>query len=213
MFRNIMIVALAAILCFAFAGAGIAQTDSGKERARQDRPEKKVEVNVTVDKKGAEKDTDQTRDTRDRDTDRAKARRIQEIGAVRSSNVVGSEVRNNRGEDLGTINELVIAGKGDVVYVILSHGGFLGIGDSLLPIPWKALRFDPENEVAVIGMDKKILEKAPNFAENEWPDLNEPGWQEKLEGYYQDVMGEVKGEEPRETRGQRERERKARERR
>lgn len=116
---------------------------------------------------------------------------MHKMGAIRSSKIVGLEVKNMNNEEIGSIEDLVIAGGGNVGYIILSHGGFLGIGDKLLPIPWDSVKYDPQNEVAVVAIDKKILEKAPSFASNEWPDLSETGWRTKLEGYYEDAKAEM----------------------
>lgn len=115
------------------------------------------------------------------------AKATDEMRALRSSTIVGLDVENRKGESLGSIDELVIAGEGKVVYVILAHGGFLGIGDKLLPIPWDTLKYDPEDKVAVIEIAKKSLEQAPSFGSDEWPNLDEPGWRDKLEGYYRDA--------------------------
>jgi sporulation protein YlmC with PRC-barrel domain len=125
------------------------------------------------------------------------AKSLKKLGAVRSSKVVGLKVKNEKGEDLGTIDELVITGNGKVVYVILAHGGFLGIGDNLIPIPWDTVKYDPEKEIAIVGIDKEILEKSPVFASKEWPDLSESGWRDKLQSYYKKVGNAVKGKDER----------------
>jgi len=52
--------------------------------------------------------------------------------------IVGSKVVNTAGEPLGNIRELMIDREdGQIVYVVLSFGGFLGLGDKLFAIPGK----------------------------------------------------------------------------
>ena len=65
-------------------------------------------------------------------------------GWQRSSQITGMTVTNPQGEKLGKIDDLLIDHSGAVKYAILSHGGLLGIGDKLIPIPWKALKLGKE---------------------------------------------------------------------
>ena len=61
------------------------------------------------------------------------------LGIVLSgSSLKGDKVVNYKGEDLGTIEEIMIdLDRGRVAYAVLSFGGFLGLGDKLLPSPGK----------------------------------------------------------------------------
>lgn len=54
--------------------------------------------------------------------------------------LMGDDVVNPRGEDLGKIEELIIdfGEGGRVAYAVLSFGGFLGMGDKLFAIPWES---------------------------------------------------------------------------
>jgi predicted RND superfamily exporter protein len=108
----------------------------------------------------------------------------QDLGPVKVSAVEGKSVKNQKGESLGTISDVFIGSNGTVVFAILSHGGFLGIGDRLIPISWDMIKYAPEQDVLVLAVDKKELEKAPSFETKSWPDLGEPGWKSKLDNFY-----------------------------
>jgi sporulation protein YlmC with PRC-barrel domain len=59
---------------------------------------------------------------------------------VRASNVTGTTVYNTQGENIGSIDDIVIGKRdGRVKYAIMSFGGFLGIGESYHPLPWRVL--------------------------------------------------------------------------
>ncbi len=114
-------------------------------------------------------------------------------GPQRSSEIVGKSVTNPENERLGKITDLIIGQDGMVKYAILSHGGVLGLGDKLIPIPWKALErgnekwLKPPNEEKALSVNitKKTLAKAPNFDPKQWPNFNEPEWQKKVAVYYE----------------------------
>ncbi|MGH9763260.1 MAG: PRC-barrel domain-containing protein, partial [Blastocatellia bacterium] len=86
--------------------------------------------------------------------------------------VIGSKVINQQNEDLGKIEDIVIdAAAGRITYAVLSFGGFLGMGDKYFAIPWDALRFNLSDKHAILNVDKKILESAPGFDKDSWPNM------------------------------------------
>ena len=59
---------------------------------------------------------------------------------IASDRVEGTAVRRSNGDKIGHIERLMIDKvTGNVAYAILSFGGFLGMGTSLLPLPWARL--------------------------------------------------------------------------
>jgi len=94
-------------------------------------------------------------------------------------------VVNYQGEDLGKIEEIMIdLDRGRVAYVVLSFGGFLGVGDKLFAIPWQAFSVDTTQKRLVLNADKELLEKAPGFDKNNWPDMADLSLGSTLYGYY-----------------------------
>jgi len=87
-----------------------------------------------------------------------------------ASTMIGDDVINAEGEDLGEIKELMIdLEAGQISYAVLSFGGFLGLGEKLFAIPWAALRLDPDEEAFILDIDREMLEEAPGFDEDDWP--------------------------------------------
>ncbi len=102
-----------------------------------------------------------------------------------ASTISGDAVKNRKGEDLGTIKDLMIdTGSGRVAYAVLSFGGFLGMGDKLFAVPFKALDLDTNNHCFHLDVDKERLEKAHGFDPNHWPDMADPSWQSDVHGVY-----------------------------
>src|SRR5919107_224410 len=62
---------------------------------------------------------------------------------IASNKVEGTPVFNRSGERLGYVyNFMVDKFTGQVAYAVMSFGGFLGVGESYHPLPWKTLTFD-----------------------------------------------------------------------
>ena len=108
------------------------------------------------------------------------------LGIVLSgSSLKGDKVVNYKGEDLGKIEEVMIdLDRGRVAYAVLSFGGFLGMGDKLFAIPWQAFSVDTTNKRLVLNADKELLEKAPGFDKDNWPDMADLSLGSTLYGYY-----------------------------
>jgi len=90
--------------------------------------------------------------------------------ALSASTMIGDDVRNPEGEELGQIEELMIdVTTGRIAYAVLSFGGFLCIGEKLFAVPWEALYLDLDEKVFVMDVDEETLEEAPDFDKDDWP--------------------------------------------
>src|SRR5271163_2491096 len=104
-----------------------------------------------------------------------------------ASTLVKDDVYNRLNEKVGSIQEIMIdVQTGRVAYTVLSVGGFLGMGDRLFAIPWRALTLDEDRKCFVMDIDKKRLENAPGFDKNNWPDMANPSWDRDVQVYWRD---------------------------
>jgi len=89
---------------------------------------------------------------------------------ITATTIIGNRVKNTRGEELGKIEEIVIdLTCGTVSYVVLSSGGFAGIGDKFFSIPLDALIFDTKEKSFFLKIDRKSLKKSRGFDKFNWP--------------------------------------------
>ncbi len=97
--------------------------------------------------------------------------RTQSMGALeRASKLLGATVRNSMNDDLGDVNEILLdVPNGRIVDVVLSSGGFLGIGDQKSVVPPTILSWDSAHEVVQIDATKEQLAAAPHFESQAWP--------------------------------------------
>jgi PRC-barrel domain len=83
----------------------------------------------------------------------------------RSSKIVGSSVVNDANETVGSIDDLIITPAGQAPYVILSVGGFLGIGTKYVALPFTSLKI-VDKKITLPGGTKDALKGLPEFAYN-----------------------------------------------
>ena len=89
----------------------------------------------------------------------------------------GDKARNPAGDELGTIEEIMIdLDAGRVAYAVLASGGFLGMGNKYFAIPWDRLSVDTDNKEIVVDVDAETLQDAPGFDKDNWPDTTDPAW-------------------------------------
>src|SRR3954466_10484981 len=62
-------------------------------------------------------------------------------GDWRTSKVVGLSVYNDNNESLGSISDLLTDKRGSIKALIIGVGGFLGVGEHLVAIPWDKVKF------------------------------------------------------------------------
>jgi sporulation protein YlmC with PRC-barrel domain len=65
-------------------------------------------------------------------------------GTWRASKVVGLSVYNDKNESLGSINDLLTDKNGKITAVVIGVGGFLGVGEHLVAIPFEKVKFTTE---------------------------------------------------------------------
>ena len=102
-----------------------------------------------------------------------------------ASTLGGDRVVNLQNEDLGKIEELMIdLETGRIAYVVLSFGGFLGMGDKLFALPWSAFSVDTTEKRFILNVDKELLKQAPGFDKAHWPNMTDREWGAGIYNYY-----------------------------
>jgi sporulation protein YlmC with PRC-barrel domain len=83
--------------------------------------------------------------------------------------VIGKNVVNPNDEELGTIADLVMDQEQKLVGVVLSVGGFLGIGEKWVAVPVEQIDFPGDDQPArlQVAVTKEQLENAPDFVTKE----------------------------------------------
>lgn len=109
--------------------------------------------------------------------------------AYRASQLIGMDVRNSQGQDLGSIDDIVFdLDSGRIRYAAISFGGFLGIGDKLFAVPIDVLRMKhgADESHFVFDVTKDRLANAPGFNQDAWPNLGDRKWHDEVDAFYAD---------------------------
>jgi sporulation protein YlmC with PRC-barrel domain len=99
--------------------------------------------------------------------------------------LMSDKVFDMAGENVGRVEEFMVdLADGCIKYAVLSSGGFMGMGDRLFAVPRHALSVDTCDKRLVVNMSKEMLDKAPSFEKDFWPDMGKEDFQVEMLGYY-----------------------------
>lgn len=104
---------------------------------------------------------------------------------VSAGTITGDSVRNLAGEDLGNIQEIMLdVQDGSIAYAVVSFGGFLGMGEKLFAVPWKAMTLVQDEKYFLLDANRESLENAPGFDKDNWPDFSDSTWGHGVHDHY-----------------------------
>jgi sporulation protein YlmC with PRC-barrel domain len=88
-----------------------------------------------------------------------------DAGLHETKDIIGTRITNAAGKHLGEIDQLLIDRNGKVSHVVIGLGGFAGVGEKKVVVPWSDLKFAPvtEGKKNAITMDEAKLESAPRY--------------------------------------------------
>jgi sporulation protein YlmC with PRC-barrel domain len=104
---------------------------------------------------------------------------------VKASSIIGTDVVNPKGDNLGDIKEVVIDPRsGKVAYAVVAFGGFLGMGEKLFAIPFSSFKYDVAKNDYMLDVAKEQLQAAPGFDADHWPSMSDEKWNRDVYKYY-----------------------------
>jgi sporulation protein YlmC with PRC-barrel domain len=79
----------------------------------------------------------------------------------RATQLIGREVSNEKGQEIGKIDDLIV-GRDKVLFAIIGVGGFLGMGEHLIAIPYNRLGVTAKS-IVLPGATTEAVRKLPQF--------------------------------------------------
>jgi PRC-barrel domain len=104
---------------------------------------------------------------------------------ISSEKVDGTAVYNSAGDHLGAVHHLMIDKfNGHVEYAVMSFGGFLGMGESYHPLPWRALTYSTKLGGYCVDLDRARLEGSPHYTMSSQPDWSDRAYRDRIDQYW-----------------------------
>ncbi len=90
---------------------------------------------------------------------------MQTADEFRTSKLVGTKVYNSTNENIGSVEDIVLKADGSMDEVVLSVGGFLGMGDKYVSVPFSNLKITRDGTSLKIVTDgtKDSLKALPDY--------------------------------------------------
>ncbi|MFM2044425.1 MAG: hypothetical protein RLY86_3001, partial [Pseudomonadota bacterium] len=86
------------------------------------------------------------------------------VGVAQAENLIGQSVTGPTGDDIGDVSDLLIEeSSGEVQGMIVDVGGFLGLGERQVYVPWEQARYNPTDQSLTVPMTREQLEQMPEF--------------------------------------------------
>ncbi len=101
-----------------------------------------------------------------KDAAKEEATLTQSPGDIATSKLVGASVYNQHNEHIGEVEDIIISSSGAVSTVVIGVGGFLGIGEKKVAVPFAAMRTEKgDNNLIkiVVEQTRESLKAQPSF--------------------------------------------------
>jgi sporulation protein YlmC with PRC-barrel domain len=106
----------------------------------------------------------------------------------KSSELIGKIVLNTANETLGKIVDVALyKNRGQVAYIVLAFGGFLGLGIKFFALPWNLLQYNSDKDIFLAD-----IQNSPGFDKSEWPQSATTEWGVSVTSFYSQTAAQNK---------------------
>lgn len=89
------------------------------------------------------------------------------LAGMTAEELIGMDVVDGNGEDIGSISDLLISAEGEVDRAIIDVGGFLGFGAKQVALDLPELQYDDANEAITVNVTQEQLEAMPEWQQDD----------------------------------------------
>jgi sporulation protein YlmC with PRC-barrel domain len=113
-----------------------------------------------------------------------------ESRTFRSDQLIGTDVVNPQNQDLGSVEDLVLApATGKITYLVLRRGGLFGIDSKYVPVPWQDFKATPGTNLLVLDSGLKHMDAAPQVKEDQFSKQGEfTSESQKIDEYWKPAV-------------------------
>ena len=84
------------------------------------------------------------------------------------ADIEGRDVVSSKGEAIGSVEKLVVSKSDNKLHAVVSVGGFLGIGDKDVAVPYEKLQIGTENVTIMTQEAETDLRNMPEYDESKF---------------------------------------------
>jgi sporulation protein YlmC with PRC-barrel domain len=81
----------------------------------------------------------------------------------RMSKIMGADVRNEKGDKVGKVEDILVSSDGTLSTAIIEVGGFVGMGGHKVAIPVQQFQMGDKSKITLPGATKDALKALPAF--------------------------------------------------
>jgi hypothetical protein len=105
--------------------------------------------------------------------------------AIRAKKVIGTSVKDRAGKKLGEIEGIVLDKQSNnIMFAIVSFGGFLGMAEKYHPLPWPTLDYDEHQNSYIVSATEEQLRAAPSDSLDELTKNDGRAYRDRTFEYY-----------------------------
>jgi sporulation protein YlmC with PRC-barrel domain len=105
--------------------------------------------------------------------------------ALRLHDVTGYDIYNPEDEQIADVAEMILDPEtGEITHIVAGVGGFLGLGERYVPIPFQSFQYDQEEERFVLQTTEDELENAPGYDSMDDLRFGQPNWGDDYNQYW-----------------------------
>jgi PRC-barrel domain protein len=106
--------------------------------------------------------------------------------AMSSAELIGSDVYGADNDSIGEIDDVVVSSDNRPAYVLISYGGFLGIGEEQAAVPVSAIKVSEDNYYFV-NLNAEQLKAAPKLKRGTSDWWTNASWRDENDAYYKNI--------------------------
>jgi sporulation protein YlmC with PRC-barrel domain len=105
--------------------------------------------------------------------------------AIRAKKVIGTSVKDPTGKKLGEIEDIVLDKQSNnIMFAVVSFGGFLGLAEKYHPLPWPSLDYDEGENSYTVNVTEEQLRSAPSDSIDELTKNDGRAYRDRTYEYY-----------------------------
>jgi hypothetical protein len=105
--------------------------------------------------------------------------------AIRAKKVIGTSVKDRAGKKLGEIEDIVLDKQSNnIMFAIVSFGGFLGMAEKYHPLPWPTLDYNERENSYIVSATEDQLRAAPADSLDELTKNDGRAYRDRTFDYY-----------------------------